>query len=117
MSSDNKKKTKKDPKPRKERKPTTVPKYASEKKGGSNAMGMTAQGVKKLSQRGGLSRIHPVSHRYSYTQNEKMLRRVMFKAASLVYHRHLRSLSVDQIGRSLGYCGMQVHGYVPLDSE
>lgn len=81
------------------------------KRGGSNRLGMTPQGVRRLTQRGGHARIHTSIFKDATNFSEELVTKILSKAVALAIHERLKTVSTDHALKSLEYSGLRLFGY------
>jgi histone H3/H4 len=91
-------------------------KKSIDKRGGSNRIGMTNQAIRRLTQRGGMSRVHPAIFRDSEKFCEELLRRVLCDAVALTYHDKLKTVSAEHVLKSMTLSDIKLLGYADRHS-
>lgn len=91
-------------------------KKTTDKRGGSNRIGMTNQAIRKITQRGGMCRVHPIIFPDSEKFSEALLQKMLRYAVLFTQHDKLKTLSAEHVLKSLRLMGVTLLGYSDLHS-
>lgn len=76
-----------------------------------NRVGLSDQAIRRLSQRGGLARIHSGIFKHSSRLSEKFLFKIIETAVMLLLHKGQKTITSEQLLKSCEIHGIKMRGY------